>query len=245
MVRPNIVQVGSPRPAYYNDLLMRANPMLHEESISLLLQFAPTGSTAIDLGAGQGAFSARLRDSGYEVTAVDKNLADFKADGVDFVALDLEDDAAVDDLRNRLRESFDVAIGMEVIEHVENPWSYVQLLLDLVRPGGIVLITTPNAESSYSRFEFLFSGKFLHFGDSDYSESGHINPLTFHELQLISNESPAETLALESICPLPWIVVSRRIRVTVKSILASLLRPFVGDRGRGDAICLVLKKHNA
>lgn len=242
MAITNILQVGSPKPGYYNGLLMRANPTLHEEAVRLLLNFAPAGLKAIDLGAGQGAFSSRLRDHGYDVTSVDKNVQDFKAEGVTFVSLDFDQAAKVEEFQNRSRELYDVAIGMEVIEHVENPWEYCRFLLSAVKPGGVVLLTTPNIESAMSRIEFLFSGTFLHFNRNDYHDSGHINPLTFHELQLISNHLGAEILALKSVCALPWFVVSRRPSSMIKSLLASLVRPFLGQRAAGDITCLVLRK---
>lgn len=241
-MRTSFFQFGSPRPAYYNGLLMRANPSLHEEALRLLANFAPKGSSIVDLGAGQGAFSSRLRNTGYEVTAVDKNLEDFKAEDVRFVALNFDDTVAVDNFRTTSRDSYDVAIGMEVIEHVENPWAYIRLLLDLIKPGGVMLITTPNAESAYSRIEFMLSGTFYHFSPSDFHGSGHINPLTFHELELIARTFKVEILALSPICPMPWIVISRKISVTLKSIIASILRPFINRQSSGDAICLILRK---
>ena len=39
---------------------------------------------SIDVGAGQGAFSLRLQDEGFEVMAVDTNAPDFKATSVPF-----------------------------------------------------------------------------------------------------------------------------------------------------------------
>ncbi len=241
-MRSKIVQFGSPKAAYYDGLLMRANPALHDEAMHLLRSFVSSGSTAVDLGSGQGAFSSRLRDNGYDVTAVDKNVEDFKAEGVTFVPLDFDDPAQVDVFRRESLNRYDLAVGMEVIEHVENPWEYCRLLLSMVKPGGIVLITTPNPESALSRVEYLLTGKFLHFDMPDYHESGHINPLTFHELGLILSKLDAEVLALEALCALPWLMVSRKPSVMLKAMLAALMRPFAGPRGRGDIIGLVLRK---
>ncbi len=237
-----MIQFGTPPLAYYDGILMRANPMLHQEAFDLLRTRTVPGAQVVDVGSGQGAFAARLRDAGYHVTSIDKNQDDFRAKDIDFVRVDFDSSSDMGTFRKEHGGRYDAAIGMEVIEHVENPWEYVRFLLSLVKPGGIVMITTPNAESVQSRVEFFFTGFFTHFDKSDYEGSGHINPLTFHELFLIGKSAGAEILDAHSICPLPWIIVSKRLSTTIGSILASLFRPFAGKRAKGDIICLILKK---
>jgi SAM-dependent methyltransferase len=242
MGRPTVIQWGTPPARYYKDILMRANPTLHEEAFDLLRQAVPSGSRVIDVGSGQGAFVARLRDSGYEVTAVDKDPDDFRAKDVDFIQTDFDSPGQIAEFRQLHEGRYDAAVGMEVIEHVENPWEYCRFLLSLVRPGGVVLLTTPNAESAQSRVELLLTGMFTHFSEADHAGSGHINPLTFHELRLIADGVGATTLEARAICPLPLLVVSRRLGVVLRSVLAAVLRPFMGPRASGDIICFLLKR---
>jgi len=47
------------------------------------------------------------------------------------------------------KETFDVVVGIEVIEHIERPLQakYVQIAHDLLRPGGHFIVTTPNAKT--------------------------------------------------------------------------------------------------
>lgn len=237
-----MIQFGTPALAYYDGILMRANPTLHREAFDLLRTRIAPGAHVVDVGSGQGAFAARLRDTGYHVTSIDKNQDDFRAKDIDFVRVDFDSLSDMKAFQTEHEARYDVAIGMEVIEHVENPWEYTRFLLSLVKPGGVVMITTPNAESVQSRVEFLFTGLFTHFQKGDYEGSGHINPLTFHELFLISKGVGAEILDAHSICPLPWIIVSKRLSTTLGSMLASLLRLFAGGKAKGDIICLILKK---
>lgn len=239
-----IIQFGTPSASYYDGILMRANPMLHQEAFALLSELAEAGSRVIDVGCGQGAFAARLRDNGYCVYAVDKNSDDFRAEGVEFVAVDFDNPVEVEQFRAQHGGCYDVAVGMEVIEHVENPWEYCRFLLSLVRPGGTVLLTTPNVESVASRVDFLFTGLFSHFTQNDYATSGHINPLTFHELHIVASGVGAEVIHAGTFCSLPWIVVSRRPSTVLKSVIGSLLRPFMGAEAGGDIICFVLKRLN-
>jgi 2-polyprenyl-3-methyl-5-hydroxy-6-metoxy-1,4-benzoquinol methylase len=222
--------------------MMRANPSLHEGAFAILRKVARNGARVIDVGSGQGAFAARLRDEGFQVTAVDKDPSDFKATGIEFVEIDFDRPDQVNAFKRDHSTLYDIAVGMEVIEHVENPWEYCRFLLSLVKPGGLVLLTTPNAESALSRIELLCTGTFSHFGPSDVIQSGHINPLTFHELHLIADGVGAETLVATAICPLPWLIISRRPLVVLRSLMAALVRIFAGRNARGDVICFVLRK---
>jgi len=47
--------------------------------------------------------------------------------------------------------SFDGAVLIEVIEHLADPDSYLEAIRRLLRPGGRLLLTTPNAHGSASR----------------------------------------------------------------------------------------------
>jgi 2-polyprenyl-3-methyl-5-hydroxy-6-metoxy-1,4-benzoquinol methylase len=238
----SLIQWGTPKPENYRGILMRANPTLHQEAFDLLQSYAKKDGRVIDLGSGQGAFAARLSDNGFAVTSVDKNPDDFKAENVEFVAVDFDDSDQVDAFRRQHAALYDVAVGMEVIEHVENPWEYFRFLLSLVRPGGVVLLTTPNAGSAYSRVDFLFSGLFSHFTEQDFQESGHINPLTIHELDIIVRSTGAKILVSHAICELPLFVVSRRISSVLKSVIGTVVRIFANKYAKGDIICLIVQK---
>lgn len=237
-----MIQIGTPPLVYYGGILMRANPTLHQEAFDLLRARVGPGARVVDVGSGQGAFAARLRDNGYHVTAVDKNKDDFRAKDVEFVRIDFDVPGEIELFQKMHCDQYDVAIGMEVIEHVENPWEYTRFLLSLVKPGGIVMMTTPNAESVQSRIEFLFTGLFTHFGKSDYESSGHINPLTYHEISLICRGVGAEILDARTICPLPWFIVSRRPSTMLMSMLAFFFRPLMREKSKGDIICFILRK---
>lgn len=52
---------------------------------------------------------------------------------------------------DRLPERFDVVLAKEVVEHLDDPAPWAQMLADRVRPGGHLLLTTPN----YGRFSTL------------------------------------------------------------------------------------------
>lgn len=49
-----------------------------------------------------------------------------------------------DDLDSVKPEQFDVVVASEVIEHVNNPETFMSHCCELVKPGGILIITCPN-----------------------------------------------------------------------------------------------------
>jgi SAM-dependent methyltransferase len=70
-------------------------------------------------------------------------------------------------------ESFDAAVCFEVIEHVEDPRRLVAELARVLRPGGLLFISTPNARMER-----------LHARSQGYAENPyHISPLTPRDLR--------------------------------------------------------------
>lgn len=113
--------------------------------------------------------------------------------GVDIIRhADLDDDvelveADLDGGRIPLEsDSVDIVISAETIEHVENPRSFIRELLRLVRPGGWVLVTTPNQLSLLSKLTLLFKNQFNAFQASDYP--AHITALLEIDLLRIATE---------------------------------------------------------
>lgn len=236
-----LIGFGSTPAQSYKGILMRANPKLHAEAFAILSKHIGSGAEVIDVGAGQGAFSLRMSDAGLKVLAVDVNKEDFKAPNIDYRAVDFNKSQDVIQLKNDCSGKFDASIGMEVIEHVENPWDYIRLLKDFVKPGGIIFVTTPNIESSYSKLDFLFSNYHAHFRMGDYHGSGHINPLTEMELRIIAEAEGLEIIDIRPICRLPKIWITRNIPYMFYSCINLLFGWLFGKNANGDVLCLVAK----
>lgn len=63
---------------------------------------------------------------------------------------------AIKDLPNISRQ-FDIVCAIDVIEHIADPLSFLSMLKQLVRPGGLILISTGNAATPAWR---LFGGRY-------------------------------------------------------------------------------------
>lgn len=217
--------VGKKELEYYSDLLIRADKGLHEQIAQTLQQKAGAGASVLDMGTGQGALAARLHDLGYKVTAVDTNVDDYlvKGQDIEFRQLNFDDADELDGFIDENESGFDVVCGVEVIEHVENPWSYVRGLVRLAKPGGLVLITTPNTTCWLSRLHFLLSGTFLHF-QKDSLAHGHINPVSSFELNLIMERTGLQEIEIRPAGTLPPVYCSG-LKNTIASLLALVFRP--------------------
>ena len=182
------------KPAqYYRGIRVKADLGLHDDVVSKLVPQLKAGSKVLDFGCGEGALSQRLADIGADVLAVDVDRDAFKA-STPFVRVDFNDSSDVSRFIEGHRSVFDIVLGVEVIEHVENRWQYMRDLGSLVRVGGFVLVSTPNVTSWYSRINFLFRGRLHQFEDAD-REYGHINPVAADELRLIAEKSGMDVIS--------------------------------------------------
>jgi cyclopropane fatty-acyl-phospholipid synthase-like methyltransferase len=227
--------VGRKKPEYYDGLLVKADLGLHQQIAAAVEQTVPAGGRVLDLGAGAGALSARLRDLGYTVVAADVDQHSFQARGVEFVALDFDDVAAVRGFTEQHAGEFDAVLGIEVIEHVEDQWAYVRGLAAMVRPGGAVVLSTPNITSWLSRLHFLRTGRFHQFDDADLSY-GHISPITSRSLRIVLERCGLTVQLMEPAGTLPPLYVGDRTS-GLKSLLALPLRPF--QHGMLDGWCVL------
>lgn len=231
-----ILFCGSKKPSYYQGILERADQGVHQQIADILSSRIEKKAKVLDLGAGKGALTQRLLDLGYDVTAADVDPNDYAADKSVFYRLDFNDEKQVDLFRARFTDSFDAVIGVEVIEHVENPWAYVRLIKSLLKVGGWLIISTPNVTSWLSRWYFLLSGRFHQFSDADVSY-GHIAPITAFELNLILSREGFADISIEPAGVLPPLYIQRSPRIFIANLFMLLLRPFLS--GVKDGWCIV------
>jgi SAM-dependent methyltransferase len=238
-----IIHFGNKKLEYYKDILIRADSGLHAQVASEIKRRMPEGAKILDLGAGQGAMSLRLKDLGYQVVASDVDREDFKVGSeVDFHELDMNEESAVSSFQKEYKDHFDGLISLEVIEHVENPWSLVRFIHSVLKPGGYAFITTPNITSWLSRWFFLRTGRFHQFLKKDL-EYGHVSPISSSSLNYILEKSGFAEISTLPGGTLPPIYLTKSIDLLFGNLLMLLFRPF--SRGIKDGwsiICIARKK---
>jgi cyclopropane fatty-acyl-phospholipid synthase-like methyltransferase len=228
--------IGKKKPEYYKNLLIKADLNLHEQIAAKVQNKINVGGKILDLGAGEGALSERLFDLGFHVIAADKDEENFKCKNVIFSKINFDKSDEISNFVEKYEGQFDAVLGVEVIEHVQDQWQYVRQLMKMAKPGGLVLITTPNTTSWYSRWIFLITGRFHQFADADLSY-GHINPISAWELNLILKETNAVDIEIEPAGTLPAIYLGGVNRVTLLSLITLPLRPLM--KGFLDGWCIM------
>jgi SAM-dependent methyltransferase len=171
--------IGTRGARRYRGRQICADTDLHERAIERLQAHVPLPASVVDVGCGEGAFSLRMVDSGYGVVGLDMlDAEEHPARGeFEYVEVDLLDPDVRGAFLERHRGRFDAVVLLEVIEHVHDPWQVLEFCRELLRPGGTLVLSTPNITSFFSRFRFLTSGRFHQFEPGDLSY-GHINPMT-------------------------------------------------------------------
>lgn len=107
------------------------------------------GVTVLDIGCGGGLLSEPMTRLGARVTGVDADASGIAAATAHAgeVGLDIEYLAgAAEDLAAGGRR-FDAVVASEVIEHVADRAAFADALAELVRPGGVLVLTTINRTS--------------------------------------------------------------------------------------------------
>jgi 2-polyprenyl-3-methyl-5-hydroxy-6-metoxy-1,4-benzoquinol methylase len=111
-----------------------------------LSHYCQTGKL-MDVGCSYGFFLDEARRYGWHVMGLEPD-SDQAAWARQHLGLPV-----VKDMESRELEphSFDVLTLWDVIEHIEDPHSFLKRCHALIRPGGVLLLKTPNAEGLLQR----------------------------------------------------------------------------------------------
>ena len=147
----------------------------------------------LDLGCGNGYYSKELKDLGFEVVSVDGDIKRFKyRDEIKFLSFNFEEPFPIKD------DSFDYVLFLEVIEHMRTPFFCIKEISRILKPGGKLLISTPNILNISSRLRFLFEGAYDFFREPtleviklnvNNKQNMHIIPWRYQDLEYLLFEN--------------------------------------------------------
>lgn len=118
----------------------------YQKTLNWLLQHTSLKEKKIlDIGCGIGRFIAECAKYGADVEGIDPNhnlveLAN-RYYGVRVIN-DYFDSVEHSGLLKK--SSYDVIISLEIIEHVHKPYEFLRKVAELLKPGGYLVISTPN-----------------------------------------------------------------------------------------------------
>ncbi len=118
-----------------------------ERYLDLLQRTGATGGTMLDIGAATGFFLDIARRRGwkaYGVEASDYAASVARSKGLDVMTGVLED-------YNTAPDFFDAITAWDVIEHLHCPRNTVRKIHNVLKPGGLLAINTPDAGSALAK----------------------------------------------------------------------------------------------
>jgi 2-polyprenyl-3-methyl-5-hydroxy-6-metoxy-1,4-benzoquinol methylase len=101
--------------------------------------------TVLDVGCGDGNFTNSLAEAGYSLYGIDLSEGGIAKCRERYANMRFAVASAYDDYRTAFTgvSQFDAIISVEVIEHLYSPKQFARRCAEAVRPGGLVIITTP------------------------------------------------------------------------------------------------------
>jgi 2-polyprenyl-3-methyl-5-hydroxy-6-metoxy-1,4-benzoquinol methylase/O-antigen/teichoic acid export membrane protein len=143
--------IGYDRYSRYVVQVLEKNNPLHflasqEAGYYVLYEYLRNKSNLriLDVGCGYGYLTYAMRQQGFEAFGLDVSEA----------ALNIAQDqfgnffyhADIQTFAEKQTQRYDLIVALELIEHITDPLTFINTLLQLLAPGGVLLLTTPNRD---------------------------------------------------------------------------------------------------
>jgi len=200
----------------------------HEIVLEKIRKYLVNKSRVVDLAAGEGAFSVKLKELGHEVLAIDASRENWKAPEIDLQIQNLDSEFAEKISSND--NKFDAVIAIEIIEHLENPFRFARECAKLLKPSGFLFLTTPNVEAVFSRLIFLYTGRLNSFGEYETVRPAHITPIFKWKLEMLLLEAGFDII--EEVFNPQVFAAGTNLKIKLSGFIAKIINPFVkGEKG--------------
>jgi len=135
----------------------------YRSSSGLLQKKQLTNKKCLDLCCGNGEFSTILRNRHQmQVTCADyipSHLQHAEEHGFATITVDIDANAGdVDSAAAPYADTFDLVVNLAAIEHVFNSDNLLRFAHTVLKPGGMLLVNTPNIAFLSYRLYCIFSG---------------------------------------------------------------------------------------
>jgi len=158
----------------------------NDKALELIFPYIQKNKKILDLGSGRGHLTDRIKDLMIQkridpkkhLLAADIFHNIFEVKNIPFKKTDFNKKFPFK------ASSFDLIYSIEVIEHIRSPYDFISECYRILKPGGILILSTPNILHLTSRFKFFVTGFYDLFEPPSILPAnagrlcGHIMPLT-------------------------------------------------------------------
>ncbi len=135
---------------------------------TVLDKHVPPGSKILDIGCGKGLFVSFLRQRAYDIWGVELAEVEQVAQAKAFVHTGTHSDT----LHGPFRDSIQVILLLDVLEHQEDPAQFLQTLCTQFPNATHLLITVPARQELWSNYDVFYG----HFKRFDIDALNKLNP---------------------------------------------------------------------
>jgi 2-polyprenyl-3-methyl-5-hydroxy-6-metoxy-1,4-benzoquinol methylase len=224
----------TPQESAYIETQLQANLSKFKNQVETLTKhMLPQGAKVLDIGCGGGLFLALLKQRGAQVMGIE--LSDSRAQYAKIKhGLNIDKHPIESDFwQGGYAQYFEAVTLWDVIEHVNFPQRTLQSAVNLLKPGGLVLIDTPCRDSFYHRFGALTyrltRGRYPTFLNAMYSAHlfGHKQIFSTREMKKLFEAIGLEVVDLHKFHELSFPYEFYLKKLFKSQILINLLLPAV------------------
>ncbi|HEY2322260.1 MAG TPA: class I SAM-dependent methyltransferase [Thermoanaerobaculia bacterium] len=147
----------------HNDYVHRWSSMRGQARLDLLDRIPPTATSLLEFGCGEAPLGAAIK-ARQKCRVVGVEL-DPRAAAVARKRIDDVYQGDVREIVGLIHERFDWIVGGDIVEHLDEPWSFLSELRRISKPGGHLLLSLPNLANVSvvndllrGRFDYVYMG---------------------------------------------------------------------------------------
>ena len=183
--------------SFYHDFEQPDPPHqgLYLTKMLALLKSANGINKILDVGCGDGNFTASLAEHSYEMYGIDRSAGGVAKARQRYPKIHFQIASAHDDFRSPFSgvRYFDAVVSVEVIEHLYSPRQFAKQCVSAVRPAGLIIVTTPYW--GYVKNLALAISNRTDRALTALWEGGHIKHFSYRTLRTLFEQAGAEFIS--------------------------------------------------
>jgi 2-polyprenyl-3-methyl-5-hydroxy-6-metoxy-1,4-benzoquinol methylase len=187
------------RPTIYDSQREYYQKAWHDYYASVI-PLIPAGASVLDIGSGNGGLARYLRDErGCRVTASDISSEAgeaCRALDLPFIRFD------VTNHQGEVKEQYEVVLLVAVLEHLVDTWGALRTVYDITKPGGHVIVGTPNFSYLVGVLLYAKGRNVARFDDTPAGKSLGLQP--YDHVRFFTKPSLSHILQQSGFSPEEW-----------------------------------------